>query len=141
MRKMTLMLLAAATAMGVACSDSNNDSVTGVNVIAVDGVYLLQAVNGQTLPYLLYQQDSTTVNALDGHLEITTTGTWTEKVTVQTVSGRDTTTEIASASGVLFRSGNTLMFADLDNNPYYTGTATANRLDLNAGSATIVYTK
>ena len=141
MRKTTLMLLAAATAMGAACSDSDSNSVTGANVIAVDGVYALQTVDGQTMPYLIYRQDSTTVTALDGHLSITVDGSWTETVTLRTVTGTDTTTQAASAAGVLYRSGTSLVFADTDNNLYYTGTASTNRLDLNTGAVTVVYAK
>ena len=141
MRKTTLILLAAAAAIGLGCSDSNNNSVTGPDVIAVDGIYTLQTVDGQTMPYLIYQQDTTTVTVLDGHLAITVSGGWTETVSFRTVAGTDTTMETASATGTLFRSGSSLVFADMNNNLYYTGIASTNRLDLNAGDVTVVYAK
>ena len=142
MRKMTVMLVAAATAMAVACGGSDdNNSITGTDLVAVDGIYTLQAVDGQAPPILLYQQDTTSVTALDGHLAITVNGTWTETVTLRTVAGTDTTIDTASATGTLFRSGSSLVFADVNNNLYYSGTASANRLDLNAGVVTVVYAK
>jgi hypothetical protein len=140
MRRVTLLLAAVATAMGVACGDTN-DSVAGPDLVPVDGVYALQTVNGYPLPYLLFQQDSTTATVLDGHLAITSTGSWTETVNLRVVTGTDTTTQAATGSGTLFRSGSSLLFADLDNNPYYTGTASTNRLDLDAGGVKIVYSK
>src|SRR5262249_5225650 len=140
MRKTTLLLLAAATAMALACGDDTN-SVTGPDLVAVDGIYTLKSVYGDTLPLLLYQQDSTTVTVLDGHLAITVSGSWTEMVTLQTVTGSVATTDTASATGTLFRSGSSLMFADANNNLYYTGIASTNRLDLDAGGVAIVYAK
>jgi hypothetical protein len=134
------MLLAAAAAMAVACGDDGN-SVTGPDLVAVDGLYTLQSVDGQTMPYLIYQQDSTAVTILDGRLAVTVSGTWTETVDVRTVTGVDTVLQTASATGTLFRSGASLVFADSDNNLYYTGTASSNRLDLDAGVVRVVYTK
>jgi len=140
MRKITVMLVAAAAAMALACGSDSN-SVTGTDAIPVDGLYTLQTVDGQTLPLLLYQQDSTAISALDGRLAITVNGTWTETVTLRTVTGATATTDTVTATGTLFRSGASLVFADSDNNLYYTGTASPNRLDLAAGVVTIVYTK
>jgi len=141
MRKMALMLLAAAAAMGVACGGDDSNSITGANLLSVDGLYTLQTVDGLALPLLLYEQDSTTITALDGRMAITVNGSWTETVTLRTVIGATTTTDTVSATGTLFRSGSSLMFADMNNNLYYSGTASTNRLDLDAGSVSVVYTK
>lgn len=138
MRKMATMLLAAAVA--VACSDS--DSVAAPDSGAFDGVYTMQAVNGQKLPYVIYQQDSTTVTVLDGHLDVGADGTWTEVVNLRMASGADTVTQAANGAGAWYRAGSSLLFTyGPDNSTYYSGTLSENRLDLYADVVTVVYTK
>src|ERR1700759_1742305 len=102
MRKMATLLLAAA--FGIACS--SNDSVVSPNVVAADGVYSMQSVDGQPLPYVIYQQDTTTITVLDARLTVVHDGSWTEVLDFRVVAGTDTTTETATGAGPWYQNGN-----------------------------------
>ena len=139
MRKMATMLVAAVAAMGVACSSDDSNSVTGPDGVAVPGVYQMQTIAGQKLPYLLYQQGTMSITVVDGQLNVAADGTWTEVVNLRTVSDTGTVTQAVNADGAWYRSGSSLLFAyGLDNSTYYTGVASPNRLDLDAGGGLMV---
>jgi hypothetical protein len=140
MRKIATLLLM--TALGLACSDSGSNSVAPPDNISVVGVYTMQSINEQQLPYVLYRQADTTIAVLDGQMNVATDGTWTEVVNVRRVFGADTTTQAATASGPLYRAGSSLVFVyGPDNSTYYTGFLSANRMDLDADVVSVVYTK
>jgi len=100
-----LLALAALTACGG--GDGGNDPQ-----VSLPGTYSLSTIDGQGVPYLLYQDTEVKVEAKNGTFTITGSGTYTENVTLKFTDANGVEEIPAICSGTYTRSGNNLTITE-----------------------------
>lgn len=110
-RRVTLFgMLAMAMAMG-GCSDDEE----GTGPADITGTYTLRTVNGQALPFTLYEASGFKSEIVGSQLTLNANGTWTETAQIRdTEPGTAPVTTPEVSSGTYVRNGRTLVLTDQD---------------------------
>jgi hypothetical protein len=111
-RRITLFgMLAMAMAMA-GCGDDDDD---GIGPADITGTYLLRSVNGDPLPYTLFEGGGFKSEIVSSQLVLNAGGTWTQVAQIRdTESGSAPVTTPENSSGTYVRNGRTLVLTDQD---------------------------
>ena len=118
-----------------ACGD---DDATGPGS-SITGTYQLQTVNGQPLPYTIFDFGANKVEATQATLTLNENRTFNGAVTLRRTENGAVRTETVTESGSYTQTDNTIQFTFLNNTA--TGVVSGNSLTVNTSGAVLVYQK
>jgi hypothetical protein len=101
-----VLALAALTACG---GDSGSNPK-----VSLAGAYSLSTVDGNVLPYILYQDETLKAEVLRGTFTITGSGTYTENVTIRFTDSGGVEEAPAICSGTYTQTGNSLTLTETE---------------------------
>jgi hypothetical protein len=132
--------LSVAGAVAVAAGACGGDSPTGNNnTDEVVGVYILQTINGQSLPVIVEQVDSDMVEVIAGTVTLDADATFDDVTELRITEAGVVTTETEAASGTWTLSGTTVQFNPTGFTAYSMTWDGADRLTQVLGAFTLVY--
>jgi hypothetical protein len=129
------MLVAALSLTLIGCGDSNepnNDDITGV--------YRLQTVNGQSLPFILEQTGQDKVELLSDVYTFAATGSFTQLTTYRITENGQVSTETEPDEGTWARSGSNITVT-FSSGGSATGSIDGDEITVSTNGATLVYEK
>jgi hypothetical protein len=139
-----IVVIAAALGGSLAACSDGTSAPAGVGVAdsVLVGTYQLQTINGQPLPFVALQTDSTSVMISSARLVLSDDHSWTQSVVFETVEGDRTIGSEGGDNGTWIRSGTTLsLFSTKNQKTAYLGSLKAGELDLASDGAAFVFTR
>jgi hypothetical protein len=97
----------------VALAACGGDGGTGPSA-AIAGNYSMQTLNGGSLPFVLYEEPGYSISVLSGQISLTSSGTYTETVTVKFIVDGDVETLPGVCTGTYQRSGNNVTLIETE---------------------------
>ena len=125
-----------------ACTDDKSPTEVSTEVT---GTYRLQTVNGQPLPFVLFNSGGFSTSITAQSLTLNNNGSFSQTTTFRDVTPEGTTTEQLSSTGTYSRSGSTITFnlpaTQEDPADSFSGTISGNTITLVDAGFTAVLRK
>ena len=130
----------AGVAFSAACGSDRTAAPVSTNPSIV-GVYNLESINGQTLPYVALPSADDPLSIIEGYLTISADSTWHESLVIRSVAHGQTEDQVTDLLGQWTSNAAGITMSTPDNAVAYTVKPSGNKLGLSNSSASLVYTK
>ena len=136
MRQAFLIAAAASLALAAACSSSSSGERSSPSFV---GRWVLQSVNGTSLPFTTSQSAGTRTDLAADVIDATSSAGFTDTTTIRTTAGGQVSTAAVPRSGIWVVEGGTVTFTFFDNGLSSTGSFDGRKLTVTSAGRSYVY--